>query len=893
MLRRLYRVMLWTCPSDVRRELGSEMEEAFFVRLAVERVRRPWWWQPITWTRGFADAVLFALAMRRDARRRRVEFDPMSSPLSRARRPLMRRQDVRATLRLMRTTPLFTASIVLMLALGIGATTAIFSVVDGVLLKPLPFPHADRIVQIFGTAVSRQIDRHGMTEANFWDLREMNRSFAELGARHGASFTLTGSGAPMRVDGASVTVGFFRTLGVTPVQGRLFAPGEDNPGAPGTLAMLSHAFWTRQYASNPDVVGRTIQLDGRTYDVIGVLPPGSPWLDSAEVFVPLVRHPNANRGSWEYDVVARLKDDVSMATATADMDRVARALAAAWPKDNEGQGLTLAPSAEWIGSESLRRTLSLLLGAVSLLLVVACVNVANLLLARASGRVREAAMRTALGATRGDLIRERFTESIMLAGAGAIGGWLVALAALSVLRALAPGGVPHLDNVALDTRALVFTAGVAVVIGVMTGLVPALAAPVVDLVPALRQSQRGSMGDRQSDRLRGIFVAAEVALSLMLLVGAGLLVRSLVAVLDADRGFATDHRLVASFSVPGSYPKARREQITLDVIEHIKTLPGVVSVGYVSGRPLRGWGTGMGIVAADHRDIAERDIPWVSWRAVTEDYFKTMGLAIVRGRGFTDRDRVDSSTGAPTPVIVSQRLASRLWPDEDPVGRQAVLWAGQGGDPGVILGVVQDMREDRIEGEPTMAVYFPARGQLGGTSVDLVIHTSDRPERIVPSLRAALTSVDPGLPLYDVRTLEDLVNRSVAMRRFTMVLLSVFAGLALVLAVAGVYGVVAYSVVRRTGEIGVRLALGASPRGVLRRVVVRGMRPVCIGVCLGLIGMIGASRIMASLLLDVTIGDPISYFAATVGVMVAAALACYVPARQVLRIDPVVALRSE
>jgi predicted permease len=301
----------------------------------------------------------------------------------------------------------------------------------------------------------------------------------------------------------------------------------------------------------------------------------------------------------------------------------------------------------------------------------------------------------------------------------------------------------------------------------------------------------------------------------------------------------------------------------------------------------------MGIVAADHRDIAERDIPWVSWRAVTEDYFKTMGLAIVRGRGFTDRDRVDSSTGAPTPVIVSQRLASRLWPDEDPVGRQAVLWAGQGGDPGVILGVVQDMREDRIEGEPTMAVYFPARGQLGGTSVDLVIHTSDRPERIVPSLRAALTSVDPGLPLYDVRTLEDLVNRSVAMRRFTMVLLSVFAGLALVLAVAGVYGVVAYSVVRRTSEIGVRLALGASPRGVLRRVVVRGMRPVCIGVCLGLIGMIGASRIMASLLLDVTIGDPISYFAATVGVMVAAALACYVPARQVLRIDPVVALRSE
>jgi predicted permease len=379
----------------------------------------------------------------------------------------------------------------------------------------------------------------------------------------------------------------------------------------------------------------------------------------------------------------------------------------------------------------------------------------------------------------------------------------------------------------------------------------------------------------------------------MLLVGAGLLVRSLVAVLDADRGFATDHRLVASFSVPSSYPEARREQITLDVIEHIKALPGVVSIGYVSGRPLRGGGTGMGIVAADHQDIADRDIPWVGWRVVTEDYFKAMGLSIAAGRGFTSHDRVDSPKGAPWPVIISRRLASRLWPNENPVGRQAVLWKGQSNISSVVIGVVQDMREERIESEPTMAVYFPALGALGVTSADLVIHTSDQPEQIVPSLRAALASVDPGLPLYGVRTLEDLVNRSVATRRFTMILLSVFAGLALVLAVAGVYGVVAYSVARRTSEIGVRLALGASPRGVLRRVVVLGMRPVCIGVCLGLIGMIWVSRIMASLLLGVTLGDPVTYLGATVGLIVAAALACYVPARQVLRIDPVIALRSE
>ena len=356
MLQRLYRATLWFCPSEVRRDFADDLEEAFAFSLAVERARRPWWWQPITWTRGLFDGLAFALAMRHDARRRRARFARMQSDSPRSRRPLMRLQDIRATLRMMRTRPAFTAAVILMLALGIGATTAIFSVVYGVLLRPLPFPDADRIVSVSGTAVSRRIGRHELTEANLWDMRDMNRSLAEFGAMTGASFTLSGGDAPIRVEGAKVTAGFFRALGVTPVIGRLFMRGDDDPGASGALAMLSNTFWTRQYASDPDVVGRMILLDGRAYQVVGVLPPGSPWLDRAEVFVPLVRRLDANRGSWEYAGVARLKDGVSMNAALEDMNRVARDLVTAYPKENDGQGITLGSSAEWIGSESLRRT---------------------------------------------------------------------------------------------------------------------------------------------------------------------------------------------------------------------------------------------------------------------------------------------------------------------------------------------------------------------------------------------------------------------------------------------------------------------------------------------------------------------------------------------------------
>jgi predicted permease len=420
-----------------------------------------------------------------------------------------------------------------MLALGIGATTAIFSVVYGVLLKPLPFPQPDRIVQVWGAMPERGLGTMSLTEANFWDMRDMNRAFEELGALHGASFSLTGFDAPERVTGAQVSVGFFRTLGVRPIAGRLFEPGDDEPGAVAERVLLSHGFWARRFAADTTIVGRTITMDGRSYAVAGILPAGAPWLDNADVFVPFIRRPDADRGSWEYTGIGRLKPGVTFEAGLADLQRVARELEARYPA-NKGLGATMAPSRVWIASDDLRRTLWILLGAVGLLLAIACVNVTNLLLARASARVREGAIRTALGAGRSDLVRERLTESLLLSFAGAVLGLLFAAGILRMLISVGPAGIPRLNEVALNGWVFAFAAATAMLVGVVTGLVPALQAPLADIVQALRHGQRGARGDRRHDRLRAVFVAAEVALSLMLLVGAGLLVRSLAQVLTVE-----------------------------------------------------------------------------------------------------------------------------------------------------------------------------------------------------------------------------------------------------------------------------------------------------------------------------------------------------------------------
>lgn len=796
-------------------------------------------------------------------------------------------RDIRGTVRLMRSQPALSAGIVLMLALGIGATTAIFSVVYGVLLKPLPFAEPERLVQVWGALPAREITRASLTEANFWDMRDLNRSLSEFGALHYDNFTLTGSGMPERVSGARVSVGFFRSLGVRCVAGRLFEPGEDDQRAPGDRALLSYGLWTTRFGSDPSIVGRTVTLDGRAYDVVGVLPAGSPWLDDADVFVPFVRRTNANRGSWEYMGIGRLAPGVSVEGALSDLQRVSKELEARFP-ENAGLTTAMASSRTWIASDQLRRTLWMLLGAVGLLLAIACVNVTNLLLARASARARENAVRAALGATRGDLVRERLTESMLYSAIGAVGGWVVATWMLGVLKSTSPGALPRLAEVTLNAWVLLFSATAALAVGVLTGLLPAWRTPLGNIVSSLRGGARGTTGDRGHGRLRNLFVGAEVALSLVLLVGAGLLVRSLVQVLQTDRGFQTERRLLVTVSIPRSYPETRMSQTVTDIVAGVQTLPEVVSAAAVSGQPLSRGSTGLGLGAADQAEAGSA-VPWATWRIVTKDYFRTMGLPLLAGRGFTEQDVL----GKPWRVVISKRAADLLWPGQDPIGRTAILWKGQSNRAGEVIGVVGNMRERGLESDPTLAVYFPAYGQLATTSLQLVIHTRGRPESVAPSIRAVVSRVDGNLPVSNIRALEEIVTASVATRRLTMLLLVTFAVVALILALAGVYGVLAYTVARRSSEIGLRIALGADHQGVLRLVVAQGMRPVLVGAAIGLAGAFWTSRLMASLLYQIAPYDPATYAIAAAALIAVAAVACYVPARRVLRVDPAFALRTE
>ena len=878
----MFRLLMRACPTAIRLEYAGEMEEVFAHCLEVEAARRKGLSRLLIWPRGIWDVLLFAA----DVRREWSAPAPMTAEPRFFRSMKMRKQDVRAVFRFMRQRPFFSAAVVMMLALGLGASTAMFSVVHGVLLKPLPFPEPERIVQVWGNFPARQLTNVSLTEANFWDMRDWNRAFEELGALHSASFTLTGEGmVPARASGARVSAGFFRALGVQPVAGRLFEPGEDEPGSVAERVLLSNELWRQRFGGDRGIVGGTILLDNVPYQVVGVLPAGSPWLNSADVFVPFIRRADANRGSWEYVGIGRIKRGVTYEAALADLERVAKELEARYP-DNKGLGATMAPSSVWVASDQLRGTLWILLGAVGLLLLIACVNVTNLLLARAASHQRESAVRTALGATRVDLIRERLTESLIFSIVGVAFGLVLAAGVLKLMTSMGPVGIPRLPEVTLNVWAVAFAVGITILVGLLTGLIPALHASSGRVMGAMREGQRGSVGDRRQDRTRSIFVGAEVALALLLLVGAGLLVRSLAQVLAVDRGFQTDRRMLLTVNIPESYGDARIIQTAKDVLARVRTVPDIVSAAAVSGRPLSRGSTGLGLAAAD-RPLPGATVPWATWRRISTDYFKAMGLPLLKGRDFTAAEVI----GKPWRVVISQRVAELFWPGEDPIGRTLILWKGQNERPGEVIGVVADMRERGLEADPTLAVYFPS-GEYD-TDLTLVVHTRAVPEDVVPAVRAVIGGIDRSLPISGIRTLEDVVSTSVATRRFTMTLLLTFAALALVLSLAGVSGVIAYSIARRTGEIGVRLALGAGPGQVLRSTVVRGMRPVLIGVAIGLGLSLWLSRFMTSLLFGVTTGDTVTYVAVTAALVVTAVIASYFPARQVLKVDPVVALRTE
>ncbi len=798
--------------------------------------------------------------------------------------------ELRQSVRALRHNPAMAAMCALMLALGIGASTTIFSVFEAALLRPLPFRDSAQLVELVETRLDRGMDTVAFSEADFWDLHDRTKSFEHIAAYHGNEANLTDD-QPAKVSAPQVTVEFFRTLGVVPVLGRDFSPDEGHTN----VAILGNKFWKNHYGGNANILGRVLRLSDKSYTVVGVLPAGEPWIDD-QIYLPFPYHPNADRGSWEFSVVGRLAKAVKPETAKTELQRMAGLLTAANPKEDKGLGFNFFPSRRWIAPDSTRAALRFLLLAVGLLALIACVNVANLLLARGLARQREIAIRIALGAARTRLIRLVMLESLILSTLGAVFGLASAAACVRVLRTIEIRGIPRLDEVSLNPWVLFFTVSVTLVTGLLCGLAPAFQTPVQGIATALRESERQAGASRRQSRLRSMLVTAEVALAFLLLVSAGLVLRSFQSLLNEHRGFVTTHRLMFSLSYPDSYGENGRGKGFIDsFLEKLSANPAIISSGAVNVRPVEGPNYGMGIDAAAHT-LAQGSPPWAGWRIITPGYLRTVGLPLLHGRNFNETDKpVWAERGQPPPshrtVMISSALAKLLFPNEDPVGKRTLLWKGQGGPEAEVVGVVGDSLERGLDQGPALTVYLPY-GRIALPS-EFVLETRGNPLAVVPAVRAIIRSLDPNLPLADIRAFDDLVSRSVSSQRMNSVVLATFSGFALLLASLGIYGVLSYSVSRRTSEIGLRMALGASEASILRITIGQGLLPALAGIAIG--GSIAAwlSRYLKPLLFGVQPIDLSTYAAVSALLLVTAALACFVPGRRAMRTDPAIALRLE
>ncbi len=802
--------------------------------------------------------------------------------------------ELRQSLRGLRRNPSLTILGTVMLALGIGASTAVFSIFYSALLQPLPFREVDRVVQLSETRLARGIDRASFSEANFWDVRARNRSFAEVAADHYDEANLTGLGPAEKVTVISITAGFFRTLGVSPVLGRDFAYEDDRGGLDNRVLILGNQFWRNRLGADANILGKTLRLNGRARTVVGVLPPGEPWIND-QIYQPFGFRADADRGSWEFSVIGRLRPEVSVDAARADLQRIAGVLGQSFPAEDKGIGFRLDPPSTWVAGDTTRRALWVLLGAVTFLLLIACLNIANLLLARGTARQREIAVRTALGASRARLVRFVMMESILLSGFGAALGLALAYLALRAIQALQIEAIPRLADAGLNPWVLGFATLVAMLAGVLSGLAPALQAPASGIAAALRDGDRQT-GSRRQGRLRATLVAGEVALSFLLLVGAGLLIRSFTELMNVNQGFHTENRLVFSVSMPGSYYENGVGKQFLDrFFERLSAVPEVIAAGSVSHRPVEGGNPGMGIDARADRQGSRAAPPWAGWRVISPGYFRAIGLPLLRGRVFNESDKpVWAERGQPPSerhVIISERLAKLLFPNQDAAGQRVVLWKGQGNLDAEVVGVVADSRERGPASDPTLTVYLPY-GRIALTP-EFVVHARGNPLLLAPTVRSIVASLDPNLPVADIRSFEEVVHRSLAPQRFNTILLSVFSGLAMLLATTGIYGVLSYSMSRRGSEIGLRVALGASRRDILSLTVGQGIRPALLGIAIGAIGAMWLSRYLATLLFGVQPFDTLTYLAVAALLLATALAACYLPGRRAMLTDPAVALRIE
>jgi putative ABC transport system permease protein len=797
-------------------------------------------------------------------------------------------QDVRYTMRAWRTSPLFTLVAVGTLALGIGANSAIFTLFDAALLRPLPFPEPHRLVLVWEDTSMFGLKDSPASFANYLEWRAQNHVFEQIGALEQKSFRLTGAGAAQQIQGSIVTASLFEALSVPPALGRAFRDDEDQPGTPRTL-ILSDGLWERAFGRDPAIVGRTIDVNDEKYLVVGVMPPGFRFPDSSnELWAPVgtVYAPRdfTDKGRHNSMVVARLRRGIGLEQANNEMHAIAARLQQQFPRTNSNVGTFVAPLRDHFVA-GIRPMLIMLAGAVGFLLLVTCANIANLLLSRGASRRREIAIRTALGASRRQVVGQLLTESLLLAGAGGLSGVALAWFGVSLLARLLPTGIAAMASLTVDTRVLAFTTAASLITGLGFGLVPALEMLRVDVQHTLKEAGAKQGTPRSARGLRDALVVSEVALACVLAIGAALFIQSFAQARGIDPGFRTENILTLKtpLSSKAYRDPARRAAFYAHVLERVSSLPGVVSAGFTNAVPLvvKGWVNGFTI---EGRSMPAGTITNANYRIVTEGYLRTIGIPLREGRYLDSRDTPDS---APV-VLINEAMKRKFWPNEDAIGKRLRFgpsWV-------TIVGVVGDIRQSGLEQEPRPEVYLSSNHDPTPLS-GLAIRTRVDPTRLAPAVRREIQMVDNNIPIVDVRSMDEVLDREVFQRRAQMVLLSIFTAIALLLASIGIYGVLAYLVAQRTREIGIRMALGAAPRDVILTVAGRGVALSMAGVALGITAALALSRVVSSLLFGVSPSDPRTFVAVAALLLGVAAVASYVPARLAMRIDPMLALRGD
>ena len=809
-------------------------------------------------------------------------------------------QDIRFGLRMLLKSPSVSIVATIALALGIGANTAIFSVVNAVLLRPLPFPDSDALMSVFETDTQRGLIRGSHSYPNFVDMRAQNTVFEHVASYHGADYILTGRGEPARLPGLAVNADLFPLLGVSPILGRTFLPDEDKPSENGRVAILSENLFRKRFNADPAILNQAITLDGRLFTIVGVMPASFEFPiqnEPVELWTTIAGDASGEepmtdqRGAHFLQVIGRLKPGVTQEQAQAELTAIAARIEQQYPDTNTHKSLRVDSALSALVGD-IRPALLILLGAVACVLLIACANVANLLLARATSRHKEMAIRAALGASRMRVIRQLLTESVLLSLLGGAVGLLLAVWWSDLLMALGKEDIPRAVHVHLDWRVLGFTLGISLITGLIFGLAPATHSSKSELVESLKDGGRGTSEGARRNRIRNLLVVGELAVAVVLLVVAGLLIQSLWRLRNVNSGLQTHNVLTFNLAVPETkYNFERQSRFFIDLKSRLETMPGVQSASTIMPLPLSDDRIGVSF-EIEGRPVAKKDQPSADLFITGVGYFRAMGISLIKGRDFDDRDK----HGSTPVVIVTETFARQIFPNEDPIGKRIKpgISSIDGEDSMMreIVGVVGDVRNRNLNTEAKPAYYLP-QTQVPFSQMVAVVKTTGEPRSLIPAVTKEVAALDGDVPLFAVKSMDEYVSSSVAAPRFNTTLLSIFAGVALVLTIVGLYGVMNYSVVQRTNEIGIRLALGAQSRDVLLMIVRQGSKLIIVGLVIGLVGAFAATRVIASLLFGVTTKDPFTFIAAALLLAIVALLACYVPAWRATKVDPLEALRYE